>query len=46
MAEAEAKEITQTAKAAIKSKAKVDAEGIDRVRAGAEARESVKAKVK
>ena len=33
-AEAEAKEITQIAKASIKAKAKVEAEGIERIRSG------------
>ena len=37
-AEAEAKEITQMANSAIKSKAKVEAEGIEIMRAGAKAR--------
>ena len=34
------------AKASIKSKIKVEAKGIERMRAGAEARENVKAEVK
>ena len=41
--EAEAKEITQMAKYAIKAKAKVEAEGIYKIRSGYEARENVKA---
>ena len=41
--EAKAKAITQMAKAAIKSNAKVYDEGIERMRAGSEARENVKA---
>ena len=41
--EAEAKEITQMDKYTIKAKAKVEAESIERIRAGSEARENVKA---
>ena len=43
---AEAKEITQMNKSAIKSKAKVEAESIERMRAGAKARKNVKDEVK
>ena len=42
-AKAEEKEITQMAKATIKVKAKVEAEGIEKIRAGSEAGEIVKA---
>ena len=45
-AEAKAKEITQMSKASIKSKVKVEAKGIERMRAVAEARENVNAEVK
>ena len=43
---AEAKEITQMYKSAIKSKAKMEAEGIEIMRARSEAMENVQAEVK
>ena len=42
-AEAEAKEITQMSNSDIKAKSKVEAEGIDRIKAGSEAKGNVKA---
>ena len=45
-AEAKAKEITQMAKYAIKTKANSEAEGIERVRVGAKATENVAYEVK
>ena len=44
--EDEAKEITQMGKATIKSKVRVEDKGIERMRAGAKARENVKSEVK
>ena len=46
MAEAEAKEITQTAKAAIKAKYNVESEGIERMRSVEKARKNFKAELK